>query len=201
MYAAKVDEKHLTFHVFGVWRKNLVMRDTQTGTIWQHATGEAIDGPLKGKRLEVLAGWETTWGVIRKAYPDACYALEPERFTGLMPKPILKRMLGITHWATLNGLSAADPRLEPHQVVIGVVVNGSARAYPLEILRANPNTIDQVAGETIQLLYDKAGDQVTITTPYGKRLYYERQWWAGWCEFHPRSELYQGAKGSNEPFH
>lgn len=201
MYAAKVDEKHLTFRVFGVWRKNMVMRDTQTGSIWQHATGEAINGPLKGKRLEVLAGWETTWGALQKAYPDACYALEPEKFTGIMPKPVLRRMLRITHWATMSGLSAPDPRLDPHQIVIGVVLNGSAKAYPLEVLRANPNTVDQLAGETIQLVYDAAGDQVAVMTLEGKRLHYERQWWAGWCEFHPRSDLYKVSKDKNEPLH
>lgn len=199
MYAAKVDGQPLTYRVFGVWRKNMVMRDTQTGTIWQHATGEAIDGPLKGKQLEALAGWETTWGSLRKVYPDARYTLEPEKFTGLIPKPVLQRMLGITHWATLSGLSAADPRLVPHQIVIGVGINGYAKAYPLEVLRANPNTVDQVGGETIQLVYDAAGDQVIVSTLGGKRLHYERQWWAGWCEFHPRSDLYKIGKDENEP--
>ena len=65
MYAATVNELHLTFQVFGVWHKNMVMRDHQTGTIWQHATGEAIDGLLKGCQLDVLNGWETAWGILR----------------------------------------------------------------------------------------------------------------------------------------
>jgi len=198
VYAAKVDEQHLRFCVFGVWRKNMVMRDLETGTIWQHATGEAIDGPLKGRKLDVLYGWETTWGALRKSYPDAVYALKPEKYTGIIPKPILQRMLRITKWATLSGLSGQDHRLDPHQIVIGVIINGVAKVYPLEILRANPNTVDKVAGETIQLLYDAEGDQVVIKTSDGKRLHYERQWWAGWREFHPRSEIYSENKIENE---
>jgi hypothetical protein len=190
VYAAKVDGQPLTFHVFGIWRKNMVMRDTQTGTIWQHATGEAIDGPLKGIQLNMLTGWQTTWGVLRKAYPNACYALEPEKFTSLIPKPVLQRMLGITNWANLNGLSSFDNRLRPHDVIIGVVANGAAKAYLLDILRMHLAVVDQVGGETIQIVYDAAGDQVTVATKDGARLKHERQWWSGWSEFHPHSEIY-----------
>jgi hypothetical protein len=175
--------------VFGVWRKNLVMRDHQTGTIWQHVTGEAIDGPLKGCQLGVRNGWETTWGMLRKAFPGACYALPPSKFTGLMPKPVLQRVLIITHWASLSGLSSADARLGSHEVVIGVVVNGTAKAYPLDTLRAQPTIVDQVRSETIRLVYDAAGDQVTVSTVDGTKRKYERQWWTGWSEFHPCGRL------------
>ena len=168
----------------------MVMRDTQTGTIWQHATGEAIDGPLKGIQLIMLSGWETTWGGLRKAYPNACYALEPEKFTGLIPKPVLQRMLRITNWANLNGLSSSDNRLRPHDVIIGVVANGVAKAYLLDTLRTHLAVMDQVGGETIQIVYDEAGDQVTVVTEDGARLKHKRQWWSGWSEFHPRSEIY-----------
>lgn len=174
----------------------MVMRDTQTGTIWQHATGEAIDGSLKGTRLNVLAGWETTWGFLRKAYPNAYYVREPEKFTGLIPKPILQRLLGITNWANLNGLSASDNRLRPHDIVIGVVIKGTAKAYLLDTLRNNRIVVDQVGGETIQIVYDEAGGQVTVVAENGARLKHERQWWSGWSEFHPRSEIYGEKHGA-----
>jgi YD repeat-containing protein len=190
VYAAALDGLRLTFQVFGVWRKNMVIRDRQTGTIWQQATGEAIDGPLKGRRLEVLPAWETTWGALLSAVPQACYTVAPRKFTGLMPMPILQRMLGLTHWANLNGLSARDTRLEPHQIVIGLVINGAAKAYPLALLRAQPVHTDQVGGETIRLEYHAAGDQVAIYDAQGNRKLAQRLWWSAWSEFHPRSELY-----------
>lgn len=168
----------------------MVMRDIQTGTIWQHATGEAIDGPLKGIKLNMLSGWETTWGGLRKAYSNAHYALEPEKFTGLIPKPVLQRMLKITNWANLNGMSFLDNRLRPHDVIVGFVANGVAKAYPLDILRSHLVVVDQVGGETIQIVYDEAGSRVSITAEDGARLKHERQWWSGWSEFHPRSEIY-----------
>jgi hypothetical protein len=190
VYAATLNGRRLTFDVYGVWRKNMVMNDRETGSIWQHATGEAIAGPLKGAKLEILPGWETTWGELRTLYPQVGYAVEPEKFTGLMPKKVLMRALRITHSANLDGLSPLDKRLDAHEMVIGVVVRGEARAYRLETLRTQGTIRDQVGGEDLSLDYIPAGDRVQICTTNGERLSYERQWWLGWSEFHPRSAIY-----------
>lgn len=168
----------------------MVMNDRETGSIWQHATGEAIDGPLKGQRLEVLPGWETSWEELRISYPQARFALEPERYTGLLPKPVLMRMLRVTRISSLSGLSPLDKRLEMHEMVVGLVINGAAKAYPLDLLRAERGILDQVGGKAIQIEYQNVGDRVTVHTRDGSLIPYERQWWLGWSEFHPRSQIY-----------
>jgi hypothetical protein len=182
--------RRLTFEVYGVWRKNMVMNDRETGSIWQHASGEALDGPLQGQRLEVLPAWETTRGELRSTYPQARFAVEPARFTGLLPKHVLLRLLHITHLASLDGLSPRDPRLDPHELVIGVVLGGAAKAYPLQALRAAGQVQDQLGGQELRLEYHAAGDRVAVYTAAGQALPHERVWWLGWSEFHPRSELF-----------
>ncbi len=191
MYAANLQNRRLTFTVYGVWRTNLLMQDRETGTIWQHATGEALAGPLHGSRLEVLPAWETTWGELRALYPGARFACEPQKFTGVLPKRLLLHALQITHSASLNGLSVSDSRLDPHEIVLGVVVNGEARAYVLTDLRARGEIRDSVGGEQIHINYHPIGDRVTIHTAAGKNLSYQRQWWLGWREFHPRCGIYR----------
>jgi len=47
VYAATVRGRHLHFSPQAVWRRNMIMRDQETGTLWQQATGEALIGPLK----------------------------------------------------------------------------------------------------------------------------------------------------------
>jgi hypothetical protein len=190
VYAASIENKRLTFEVYGVWRKNMVMNDCQTGSIWQHATGEALAGPLKGQRLEILPAWETTWGELNRQYPSASYALEPRRFTGVMPRPLLMRALRITHHASLDGLSPKDQRLDAHTIIIGVVLNGAAKAYPLQALQAAGLIQDTLGGQAITLRYNPAGDRVTIQAANGQAVPCERQWWLGWSEFHPRSAVH-----------
>ena len=48
---------------------NEVQKDLETGTSWQQASGEAIDGPLKGTRLTLYPTVRTTWAEWRKRYP------------------------------------------------------------------------------------------------------------------------------------
>src|SRR5260370_34716922 len=38
------------------------MFDRETGTLWSHLTGEALDGPLVGNHLEQVLSEQTTWG-------------------------------------------------------------------------------------------------------------------------------------------
>lgn len=44
IYNPIVDRQRLTFEVLGVHRRNMVIRDIQTGTVWQQGTGEAMYG-------------------------------------------------------------------------------------------------------------------------------------------------------------
>src|SRR5262245_12791502 len=47
------------------------MFDRETNTLWSHLTGEAIEGPLKGRTLEIIISDRSTWGVWRQRYPSA----------------------------------------------------------------------------------------------------------------------------------
>jgi hypothetical protein len=192
VYAAQLDGQHLTFEVYGVWRKNMLMRDRETGSIWQHASGEALAGKLKGRRLEVLFSQELSWGALRTRHPQAQFALEPERYTGVIPRRVLTHMLErIPARASLNGLSEIDRRLNPHAIVIGVVVQGEAMAYPLAALRPGQPLSDNVGGQAITIEYQAGAEQVTVRGGDGEILHHERQWWLGWSEFHPRSGVYK----------
>lgn len=60
----------LTFIVSGkLWRNSLIMQDKETGTLWSHITGEALDGDLKGEKLRMLPSVQTTWERWVGAHP------------------------------------------------------------------------------------------------------------------------------------
>lgn len=190
----------LTFDVVGVWRKNMLLQDRQTGSLWQQATGQALAGPLAGQHLQALYAEESTWGQVRVDWPHAEYATPPARRTGLIPTALLMRMLRITHHLEASGLTQPDQRLDGHTVVIGVTINGLARAYPLETLKAQRHIADSLGEQTIHLTYDAAADRVHVRCGNDNMLRYERQWWLGWSEFHPRSDIYVLSHlGYNQP--
>ena len=88
------------------------------------------------------------------------------------------------------GLSPADRRLGAHEVVIGLAVNGAAKAYPLAALRAEKVITDRLGGEEVVLEYHAFGERVSAHDRNGAALRFERQWWLAWSEFHPRSAIY-----------
>ena len=56
MYRREVEGRELTFGVSGKLFKNaLVMYDRETRSLWSHFSGEALSGPMKGRRLERAA--------------------------------------------------------------------------------------------------------------------------------------------------
>lgn len=52
-----------------LWKRSLVMVDAPTGSLWSHILGQAMQGPLKGTRLELLPGDMITWAAWRELHP------------------------------------------------------------------------------------------------------------------------------------
>src|SRR4030095_1284007 len=69
VFRASVKGRTLHFQYDRMVGANEVQKDLETGSSWQQATGEAIDGPLKGTRLTLFTVVRTTWGEWRKRYP------------------------------------------------------------------------------------------------------------------------------------
>lgn len=71
VYSRRVKERVLTFGVSGLlWNQSLVMYDAETNSYWSSLMGQAMQGPLKATRLEVLPSELTTWGAWRALHPD-----------------------------------------------------------------------------------------------------------------------------------
>lgn len=234
MYAAEVNGQRLIFQVAGVYRRNMIIRDRQTGTLWQHATGEALLGPLKGAQLQPLGGELTRWSKWKEMNPHTSLAVEPipehGRFPGLIPRDRLEYLLETfsTNYAAPGFVT--DNRLPMHEEIVGVSLAGVDRAYRLVVIRNQGVIHDRIGENSIAIVYDADADYVnafnclvsdkiielapangalssldgmmrwtwmgnplTANTPPLQKLQIERQWWLGWVEFHPTSEVYQTA--------
>ena len=69
MWSSVVDGRRLKFRLAGINNQNFVMRDEQTGSWWQQVSGRAIEGPLKGKRLEPVWHDQLTFDTWRAERP------------------------------------------------------------------------------------------------------------------------------------
>ena len=144
MWESEVDGQKLTFHLAGINNQNFIMRDDETGTWWQQVSGEAIHGPLKGKRLTPVYHDELSFALWKR-----------ERAQGRVLKPDdrVKQNYEAADWeeqyAKLRVVTPVDPKdkLSPRTLIAGLTVNGRDMAYPLPALKKQRLILDSVSSD------------------------------------------------------
>ncbi|MBQ4133526.1 MAG: DUF3179 domain-containing protein [Desulfovibrionaceae bacterium] len=145
---------------------NSVLYDHYSGSLWPQITGQAIDGPFKGKTLPRLPVLWTTWGFARKAYPEG---LVLSRNTGFKRNygrdPYGSYLNSDSYYDNLQvyyPLLHADKRLKPKERMVciefdnlAIAVN-KAEAKKLGVVNFTMGITPLVA------MYDPALDTVRI---------------------------------------
>jgi hypothetical protein len=151
VWESTVDGRALTFHLAGINNQNFIMRDEETGSWWQQVTGEAILGPLKGRKLKPVLHdeisfktWKHEEAGGRVLRPDERVAASGE----YAPADWEERMKRVP---VTTGF-AADKRLEPRTLVVGLNVGGSTKAYPLSALQKQSPVQDRLGGIPVLLI-------------------------------------------------
>jgi hypothetical protein len=142
VWETTVDGRTLHFHLAGINNQNFIMRDEETGSWWQQVSGEAILGPLKGRRLKPLPQDEISFALWKREQPHGRV---------LRPDPRAAKRYAHADWeAGIAKMPVAtrvsDTRLDLRELVVGIVVNGRAKAYRMiDVQQQNP-IIDSVGG-------------------------------------------------------
>ena len=131
-------------------RNSLVMFDRETGTLWSHLTGEALEGPLVGQHLQQLLSVQTTWGRWRAEHPKTLMlAVDP---ADVRSDPY-QNYFGAPD-AGVVGRKRADDRLPIKEKVIGVRLGGEVKAYSFTALARDRVVNDTVGGVPVVIVFD-----------------------------------------------
>ena len=113
--------------VFHGWRNGvLVMEDTSDGTLFSALTGVGLDGPRQGERLPTVPTLASTWGEVMARNPSAVAYEMHAKYTPV-ELPTERNAESVK-----TRPEKVDPRLKPEELVLGVRVGESAKAYPLK---------------------------------------------------------------------
>ena len=129
----------------------LVMYDHQTRTLWSQFSRKGVEGELAGTELEVVPVTQTTWEAWLELHPDTLVldkggVYRFDHYNGYY----LSGRTGVL------GESTSDDRLGRKELVVGVDIAGSPKAYPFSALRREPVVNDVVAGQSALLYFDDA---------------------------------------------
>ncbi len=150
------DQQH-TFELAGMYLGTILVADQQTRTFWSPFTGEAIHGPLKGEQLERLPAFQCTWSEWIEQHPDSMVIVADQvaregHASHTRPgsvNPRGRRPIDRTRSDT------TDDRLADHELVLGVAIEGSSKAYALSALsQGGPVVHDMVGSHEIVILHE-----------------------------------------------
>ena len=137
------------------------MRDRETGTWWQQVSGKALHGPLKGKRLNLIAYEEVTFDLWKQERPGGRV---------LLPDPEIQKEESyakedweqrIAKLPVVTPINHEEP-LKPRDLILGIDIKGQSKAYPFESLKRTRAIVDKIAGGQIILVLGKDDSSVRV---------------------------------------
>lgn len=189
-----VDGERVEFGTSGkLWNSNLVMYDRKTDSLWSQILGESILGEMTGAMLPVLPSDQIRFGDWKKLHLNGQVLSRNTgaiRFYGQDPYGDYYTSPG-----TYFPVNKTDTRLSEKEFVLGIVVNGKAKAYWPSAIKKVGRAEDSFQGKTIVVQYEKDIDAARLfeknsngtlerINPFGA-------FWFSWVAAHPDTELYR----------
>ena len=181
---------------FGVSGKlhnsDLVMYDRLEGNLWQQITGEAIVGPAaqRDEQLQEILLSTTTWGEWKQAHPETEVL---SRKTGYI-RDYDQYPYGTyeSNDELLFGVEGLDSSLQIKTPVLGIEVDGVAKAYTEEAVQRDGTIVDVVGDTEIEIEHNQTVGTVMFKNKQsGEEIVPIRLFWFAWAAFHPDTEVYQ----------
>ena len=182
---------------FGVSGKlydsNLLMYDKSTESYWSQALGEAVYGEMTGTVLPLYQYFENiTWAEWKKAHPDGEVL---SKNTGFV-RDYTREPYG--NYAETSGLffpvSNDDSRLPRKELIIGIVIDGIAKAYQVSLVDEIGEVTDLVNGDEV-LITKKDGEGIRgyIVNDKGEKINIPLilSFWFSWADLHPTTLVYK----------
>ena len=195
VFDPKVGGEVVEFGTSGkLWNSNLVMYDRKTDSLWSQLLGEAIGGEMTGVKLSLVASDQMEYGTWKKAYPNGEVLSRDTGATRFYGRNPYGSYFSVQDFS-LSMVKVKDERISNDTLVFGVVVNDSAKAYPIDLVKKRESIEDTFRGTTFTLSYDKTLDVVRVfkKLPDGKteRVNPFSSFWFAWAVTHPGTDLYQ----------
>lgn len=163
VFRAEIDGRRLHFEYDSMVNANEVHRDVETGSRWQQSTGEAISGPLKGRKLTLYPFILTTWKAWRTRFPNTTILAPAPGYAERIPilRPRQKQNLRSGEGAAPDGSFSKDDRLRPREMIAGLSVGNETMAFPITTLRVARVVNERLGGVPVVVIHQPSSDTTT----------------------------------------
>jgi hypothetical protein len=151
------------FDARGLYDGLALLWDRESDSWWNHITGYAVHGPLRGQRLKVSNVLHSTVGQTLENDPSAEIAISgtaPERRRPW--SSILGRLGSRLSSFFKQTIDAEDDRLPDMDVGIGIWGTGTERYYSMDVVTERGRfVIDELDGRNVAVYFDPAAHALT----------------------------------------
>jgi hypothetical protein len=190
VFEREIDDRVRTFGVSGLlYRSDVLMYDRESESLCSQLAMRSVSGAAEGTELTWLPSEHLTWEAWREKYPygkvlsldtgfdrnygGEAYASYFSSEETMFPVPHTRRELSNKTW------------------IIGVVIDGKAKAYPLSDLPSDKVIKDKVGNQQFLVRYDEEKRFPQITDPEGEQIPSVMVFWFAWQAFYPETELWK----------
>jgi len=195
VFDRRVEGEAHTFGVSGLlYHSDVLMYDHETESLWSQLGLRAVTGPRAGTPLQWIPATQSTWAAWREEHPDTKVL---SRDTGYLRNYNESPYIRYENSAgTIFPVPYERPELPKKDWVVGLILNGEAKAYPVAELDARPQVEDTVGGETITVHWDSDARRATARSEDGEVPTVQVYWFA-WQAFYPNTGLYTSDAGGS----
>jgi len=185
--------KRVEFGVSGkLWNSNLLMYDRETETLWSQVTAEAVLGEQTGAQLDIISSDITKFGLWSTKHPNG-ESLSRDTGRAFSSYEFIPYGGDLTDIKPFFPLSSRDSRLPETAFVLGIVIDGQAKAYHFDAVKLAGKIEDSFAGRLIVAEYKAETDAVRIFEKKDdgtlERLTSIPVFWFSWAATYPETEL------------
>jgi len=170
----------------------LIFYDKQTESLWSQIERRAISGEFAGVELEQLLLEHITWQAWKNKNPKTLVLSNDQGFKrNYRHDPYTG--YDTSSQVFFKTLRQAPKDYHSKEKVLGITINGAAKAYPFSELRKSGRTSfeDSLSGTTYTVLWDEAAQSASLKTNQGKTLTPTVAFWFAWYNFHPETEVFK----------
>ncbi len=181
-----------TFGVSGLlYRSDVLMYDRETESLWSQLATKAVTPPAAGTKLKWLPSEHLTWKAWRSKYPSgqvlstdtghrrAYHAQAYEAYfksdRTMFPVPHSRRELQNKAW------------------VVGVIVDGQAKAYPVDELPDGVDVRDSVGDVELTIRWEADKRHPQVKDASGEDVASVMVFWFAWQAFYPDTGLWRAS--------
>ncbi|MCP4431886.1 MAG: DUF3179 domain-containing protein [Gammaproteobacteria bacterium] len=192
-FDAEIGGEVTEFGVSGLlYNSDVLLYDRNTESLWSQISSRSVAGKLVGTELVRLPISHTTWQDWENKYPDTLVLSEETgHFRDYSRDPYAGYEKSRSLFFAVN--NQAPESYHPKELIIGLEVNGTYRAYPFIELDKNGKSsfTDNLNGKDFTINWDSENRAVSIFDSSGKEIAGIQGFWFAWFAFHPETEVFQ----------